>query len=396
LLSILITIDRNYMEQQSTGGVKKSKTKVILIASLLGGFLLLVGVSITGLLLYQNSRYTTIFSEANSDTVESVIFASEESKEMQKMGELAATTNKSGAMADTDLNELDRLSRQIADRLNEKCQNYDKEFVKSSEVPAGPLETSLLSKDKKDSLKQLSDSLVIQENEYCVDARATAGQSLLTFELASARTDWYKIYNSDYTDTQAVNRLKKYSDGSYEVAYRLEMISASGDKFGEQLDIFTNMYKKIYEYSSETDETLFKKEWKSILDAQAQYRANPLYSGLESTLQQRAKKSLENTLAFYETMKRASSENQDKLQYSSSATTGILLSSCINKYKADLDTLPVASSVKDLVTTLKEKKYLDNGLSLELKGITYTSADGSDGALTITIEATNKSYEIVL
>jgi len=384
------------MEQQSTGGVKKSKTKVILIASLLGGFLLLVGVSITGLLLYQNSRYTTIFSEANSDTVESVIFASEESKEMQKMGELAATTNKSGAMADTDLNELDRLSRQIADRLNEKCQNYDKEFVKSSEVPAGPLETSLLSKDKKDSLKQLSDSLVIQENEYCVDARATAGQSLLTFELASARTDWYKIYNSDYTDTQAVNRLKKYSDGSYEVAYRLEMISASGDKFGEQLDIFTNMYKKIYEYSSETDETLFKKEWKSILDAQAQYRANPLYSGLESTLQQRAKKSLENTLAFYETMKRASSENQDKLQYSSSATTGILLSSCINKYKADLDTLPVASSVKDLVTTLKEKKYLDNGLSLELKGITYTSADGSDGALTITIEATNKSYEIVL
>lgn len=70
--------------------------------------------------------------------------------------------------------------------------------------------------------------------------------------------------------------------------------------------------------------------------------------------------------------------------------------SAITLYDADLDTKPIATSAADLLAILEEKRYLNKDLDLTLRGVSYSSTDGNDATINITIEATNKTYEIAL
>ena len=384
------------MAKKHTSEAKKSNVKRIVAISVAGGLLLLAAVVMVWLSLYQNGRFINIFGETNADTVQSVAYASDETHEFQKIVDLTNTTDENGIMDEASLKELGRLSSQIADRMVALCEDYDKNFVLSSEVPSGTFETFLLSSGQKNDLSRLASSLKLQEDTYCVESKNIAGFALLSYDLSQARADWYNTYTSQYADTQSMNRLKKYSDGSYKVAYRTEMIEASSEKLGEQLDGFIDMYAKAYDYAIETNEAQLGAKWDALIAADDRYNANPIYTGLEEALQQRAKESLKNTTAFYTLLRDTSAVSPELFRYSSAATTGTLLQSAINMYQADLDEMPTARSATELVQILKEKRYLDNGLAVNLEGVDYSSEDGTTATLTLTIESTGKAYEILL
>lgn len=380
------------MAKTKIAKLRKPHKLMVIVA----GALLLIGAGIAGVYFYNTHQYTTVFSEVNSDTVESLIASSKESSEYEKLMELLKVNAETGAIDNTNLKEAGRLSSQIADRLNTYCENYDTEFVMSKDVPVSFFSTLLLSSEQKENLTQLAKSLSIQEERYCTDARANAGIVVLTYDATVAYNNWYLTYSSTYTDTEAISALKKFNDGSYKTKYREDMIRKYGNGIDQQIDTFTTVYSAAYDYSVETDESLYGGKWSTLIAAQNKYKENPILSGLEDIQREQSKKSLEEIFAFYQVVSNASQKEAEKFHYSSSASVGALLANAINMHSADLDTKPVASSTVELVKILKAKNYIDSNLDLPLTGIEYASTDGSTATLTITIEATGKSYEVSL